>query len=214
MTNSARTRFRTFRPKFNPYIFRTVTRVSKIIVSVPFSVLFQTSIRIPSLHHPYFWYGISTEYGIPLSTSGYGIITPNIKKITLSALKVCQVSRNRWFHVFVVQKLKTKVVFIETRGIRLRLRPSAATSIETPGFNETTLVSIFEPPKTWNHRFLVKVSLKPWFKKKKVRFPFKTLETFCWVSLKPSKVSKGNLTFFFKSWFQWNFDKKSVVSRF
>ena len=58
-------------------------------------------------------------------------------------------TRNLWISRFWgYQKLKTKVVFIETRGIRFRRRPSAATSIETPGFNETTLVSIFEPPKT------------------------------------------------------------------
>ena len=52
------------------------------------------------------------------------------------------------FHVFGgIKNWNSKVVFIETRGIRLRQRPSASTSIETPGFNETTFGFNFWTPK-------------------------------------------------------------------
>ena len=57
-------------------------------------------------------------------------------------------TRNLWIsHFWGYQKLKLTVVFIEPWSIRLRRRPSASTSIETPGFNETTLSFNFRTPK-------------------------------------------------------------------
>ena len=55
---------------------------------------------------------------------------------------------NLWYSRFLgFQKLRPKVVFIETRGIRWLRRPSASTANETPGLNETTLGLNFETPK-------------------------------------------------------------------
>ena len=72
------------------------------------------------------------------------------------------------------KNLKPVVVFIETGGFCgvCGLRP---TPQKTPGFNETTTrFQVLTPNNTWNHHFIVPVSLKP-SRKKKCAVSLKTL---------------------------------------
>ena len=55
------------------------------------------------------------------------------------------------------------VVFIETKGIRLRRRPSASISVETLGFNETTQPPSQSKPLVSMKPPALLLSLNPWF---------------------------------------------------
>ena len=73
-----------------------------------------------------------------------------------------------------IRTWKPMVVFIETGdfGGVVGLRPSTPPKI--PGFNETTSgFKFLLQTNTWNHHFIVPVSLKPSRKKKMCGFPLK-----------------------------------------
>ena len=103
------------------------------------------------------------------------------KSVDFTFLGVSKIETQRWY------SLKPGV-FDWGRGLRPLPQSKPLVSMKPP------LVSIFEPPKTWNHKFLVKVSLEPSFRKKKWGFLLKP-----WlVSMKPIKwfqVSQENYLF-------------------
>ena len=93
-------------------------------------------------------------------------------------------SKSAVFTIFGgIRNWKLKVDFIETKGIQLRRRPSASSSVETLGFNETTFsFNFWTPKKSWNRRLTVKVSLNTVIKKLKkyVRFYLKSRFSHVW----------------------------------
>ena len=86
-------------------------------------------------------------------------------------------SKSAVFTIFGgIRNRKLKVDFIETKGIQLRRRPSASSSVETLGFNETTFSFNFWTPKNRETAdLLLKFHWNRKKKKKKGGFPFKPI---------------------------------------